>query len=170
LEAIEDAATSIEIGWPRKLATGDDATAGLIEVATRSIAATIRSLKEPIILAAPGPQDQLLAKITSIFTALASGHWDSIPRQDPIPHPSMRYRVLESLKALLLGTAPLLLVLAAKRFGLLQDPKMLDWAAFSGFIWFMVTLLLMLDPLLLKKAEAIKTATQVLTFWRSDKE
>jgi hypothetical protein len=170
LDDIEDAAASIEVGWPKMLRSGDIETAALIGKTAQGIAATIRSLKVPIVLAAPGTRDQLVAKITSILTALATGHWDSIPRQEPMASHSKWHGLLEVLRRLLVGIAPLVLVWVSKWFGLLQDVKLLDWAVLGGVGWFMVTVLLMLDPLLPTKAEAIKAAAQVLTFWRRDKE
>ncbi len=159
VDRLEEIATCIEHDWVKGWAVDDIHTQSWIHDIGFKIAASYRSLKMWIMTPKADTRDRLIDRVKQQKLALLNGDWDSLRRGDPPP--VIEENRLRDLSALLRNMAIALLPISslwAARWLHLDVSIVPAGAWWMCYVWLIVGLLLVLDPKLSSRTEAVRAA------------
>jgi tetratricopeptide (TPR) repeat protein len=163
---LENAAYAMERNLPARLHLSDRATADWAADRARGAATALRRLKRQIAAPTGGSWDRLQTALQHEVVALATGElgrlrWAAPPSRATTRRSRWRAAV-DLLRTGVVASAPFALVYATQP--LLQlNPDALGWARVAGLAWFVLYLLLAMDPTLREKIETMRSITSLVS-------
>jgi hypothetical protein len=155
---LEKIANRVAHDLPGQLRSGDAPTDAWFRGTAARIAAAFREKKKWILLPKADSRAYLLNQLKDDFIKAANGNWDGVSRADPQALSARNALMLarETAMNLIRGALPLAaLFLVHRGLGLLSD-EVFDSLLIGAVLWFILTLLMEIDPLFKEKVSTLK--------------
>ncbi len=143
---LEEAATCVEFGLPRRLRSGDPVSDLWLQQRAIHIAAALRELKQWIGMPKEDTRAILVDRVKADLVSIATGNWDRLAGADP-KNLAMRVWVAVWARDGVVAFLPLTALWFLHRWTpTVVEPPMLTWLFPACFVWLVYRLSAIFDP------------------------
>lgn len=171
LARLETLAIRFQRDMFRYYVTGDPTTEVWVKEELEKMAAALREIKRKLAFASVSTVGDIADELRMLLHSALRTDWSAFPRSE-LPRLSRRQkwlRVLHFVRACLVAALPLLLMYLLQSLEFVVEEKLTAYITIGAYLWAVVSLLFMLDPVMNTKVTTLREALGSVTKLTSGK-
>jgi hypothetical protein len=168
---LEQAARTIDKDIPNATRPFDPYTASWQRERFGRIANALRVKKQQICVPTPDTRESLRKSLAAFLVDASCGYWNNLESCEPVTvKQSLVPKVRQMIQSLMIAATPLAAVVVANRFFNLSLRPEEQYMLIAAIVWAIINVLLILDPRVSEKLEAVQRVASIFLPGLSDRK